>query len=70
MKRRIIMLNPNVDFAVYKKQTPTEEGFFGTYGGAFIPPQLVPEFEKISTGYKTICQSSKFINELRRIFCR
>ena len=59
------MLEKNVDFAVYTKTTPNEEGFFGSYGGSFIPPQLVGEFEKISTAYHTICKSSKFINELR-----
>ena len=61
------MLKQNVDFAVYKKNIPTEDGFFGSYGGAFIPPQLVSEFEKISAAYQTICKSSKFISELRRI---
>lgn len=61
------MLKGNVDFAVYTKQNPTQDGYFGTYGGAYIPPQLIPEFEKIATGYQTICKSSKFINELRRI---
>jgi tryptophan synthase beta chain len=61
------MLEKNVDFAVYTKTTPTSKGFFGTYGGAFIPPQLVEEFDKISTAYQTICKSSRFISELRRI---
>lgn len=61
------MLKANVDFAVYTKQNPTQEGYFGTYGGAYIPPRLVQEFEKIASAYQTICKSSKFINELRRI---
>ena len=61
------MLMKDVDFAVYRKNTPTQDGYFGTYGGAFIPPQLVKEFENIYTAYQTICQSSKFISELRRI---
>jgi tryptophan synthase beta chain len=61
------MLEKNVDFAVYTKVTPTKEGYFGKYGGAYIPPQLVAEFEKISTAYQAISKSSKFINELRRI---
>ena len=61
------MLKQDVDFAVYRKTTPNAEGYFGTYGGAYIPPQLVAEFERISTAYQTICQSSKFISELRRI---
>jgi tryptophan synthase beta chain len=61
------MLNKNVDFAVYAKTTPDKDGYFGTYGGAFIPPQLVDEFHNIFTAYQSICKSSRFINELRRI---
>ncbi len=61
------MLEKNVDFAVYTKTTPSKDGYFGKYGGAYIPPQLVDEFEKISTAYQAICKSSKFISELRRI---
>lgn len=61
------MLEKNVDFAVYTKTNPDANGFFGTYGGAFIPPQLVEEFKTITSAYQTICQSSKFISELRRI---
>ncbi|MGI6213777.1 MAG: tryptophan synthase subunit beta [Christensenellales bacterium] len=61
------MLEKNIDFAVYRKQVPDKDGYFGTYGGAYIPPQLVPAFKEIATAYATICQSSKFINELRRI---
>ena len=61
------MVLRDVDFTTYTKTTPTKEGFFGKYGGAFIPPQLVAEFERISSAYQTICKSSKFISELRRI---
>ena len=61
------MLKQNVDYAVYTKQYPNKDGFFGTYGGAFIPPQLIPAFKEITVAYQTICQSSKFVNELRRI---
>ncbi|MDD2374127.1 MAG: tryptophan synthase subunit beta [Eubacteriales bacterium] len=56
-----------VDFSVYRKNYPDKNGFFGNYGGAFIPPQLEDEFKNIYTAYETICQSSKFISELRRI---
>lgn len=61
------MLEKNVDFAVYTKTMPNKDGYFGTYGGAYIPPQLVEEFDRISTAYQAICKSSKFISELRRI---
>ncbi|NLW10594.1 MAG: tryptophan synthase subunit beta [Clostridiaceae bacterium] len=56
-----------MDFSVYRKNYPNKDGFFGKYGGSFIPPQLVDEFKNIYTAYETICQSSKFISELRRI---
>lgn len=61
------MLEKNVDFAVYTKSNPDKDGYFGKYGGAYIPDQLVEEFKNISAAYQTICKSSKFINELRRI---
>ena len=32
-----------------------------------MPPQLEPVFKEIDTAYKTICHSTKFISELRRI---
>jgi tryptophan synthase beta chain len=61
------MVQNKVDFSVYRKNYPDKNGFFGNYGGAFIPPQLEDEFKNIYTAYETICQSSKFISELRRI---
>lgn len=61
------MLERNVDFAVYSKTAPDKDGYFGTYGGAYIPPELVDEFQKIATAYQAISKSTRFINELRRI---
>lgn len=61
------MMKQDIDFSVYRKNYPDRNGFFGKYGGSFIPPQLVDEFKNIYTAYETICQSSKFISELRRI---
>ncbi len=29
----------------YLKTTPTRDGFFGDYGGAMLPPPLVPHFQ-------------------------
>ncbi len=56
-----------MDFSRYFREYPTEDGFFGPYGGAELPPQLVKAFEEINTAYQAICQSAHFINELRRI---
>lgn len=56
-----------MDYRAYLKNYPDNHGRFGPYGGAFLPPELTPAFEEISEAYQTICHSSQFINELRRI---
>ncbi len=56
-----------MDYRTYLKNYPDKEGRFGPYGGAYLPDELVPAFEEISDAYQTICHSSQFINELRRI---
>ncbi|MBP5314010.1 MAG: tryptophan synthase subunit beta [Eggerthellaceae bacterium] len=55
------------DFETYLQNYPNDEGFFGPYGGSFIPDQLQPAMKEITQAYQEICQSSQFINELRRI---
>lgn len=60
-------MKTEVNFNTYLKDYPNQEGFFGPYGGAYLPPQLVPAFEEINEAYQTICHSAQFINELRRI---
>jgi len=57
----------NIDFATYLKKYPTRDGFFGKYGGAYIPDELKKPFQEIDKAYQTICHSAQFINELRRI---
>ncbi len=56
-----------VDFETYLKRFPSEDGFFGIYGGSYIPEQLQPAFKEITEAYLTICKSARFIEELRRI---
>ena len=55
------------DFVNYQRFYPDKDGYFGEYGGAFLPPELIPAFQEINDAYLEICQSSQFINELRRI---
>ena len=57
----------SVDFSTYTKDYPNAEGRYGEYGGAYLPPELIPAFEEIDTAYKTICHSAQFVSELRRI---
>ncbi|PHO02342.1 tryptophan synthase subunit beta [Rhodobacteraceae bacterium 4F10] len=51
----------------YLKSHPTRDGFFGTYGGADLPPVLQPHFGEISKAYDTISRSAEFIRDLRYI---
>lgn len=51
----------------YFKTVPTKEGFFGEYGGSFIPPDLQIEMDKITDAYFSISKSHDFISELRSI---
>lgn len=60
-------MNKYRDFDNYLKEFPNEEGYFGEYGGAYLPPQLIPAFEEARNSYEAISQSAQFINELRRI---
>ena len=51
----------------YLKQSPNKEGFFGEFGGSFVPEVLQKEMDKITKAYYTISKSHDFINELRSI---
>ncbi len=57
----------NIDFDTYFKNYPDENGYFGKYGGSYIPENLQKAMEEINEAYFTICKSRKFIDELRRI---
>ena len=56
-----------VEFDTYFKQYPDEKGFYGKYGGSYIPAELQAAMDEITQAYFTICKSSKFVSELRRI---
>lgn len=56
-----------MDFSRYLKDYPDAEGRFGNYGGAYLPPELVPAFQDIAKAYWTVSRSSQFISELCRI---
>jgi tryptophan synthase beta chain len=47
---------------------PNEEGFFGNYGGQFIPPDLKQAMDDINIAYQEIRQTAEFQNELKELF--
>jgi tryptophan synthase beta chain len=51
----------------YLKDFPNKEGYFGEFGGAFLPPELEPHFAEIEQAYLRLMRSADFLNELRYI---
>ncbi len=51
----------------YLKSFPNHEGYFGDFGGAFLPPVLIPHFAEINKAYLEIGRSADFLNELKYI---
>ena len=53
------------------KAQPDADGFFGEgehqYGGAFLPPPLVPVMKEIDIEYNKIKKDTDFINELTEL---
>lgn len=44
---------------------PDNKGYFGEYGGSFIPPQLQLIIDEITEAYKKFCYDEKYQNELK-----
>lgn len=51
----------------YLKNTPDEKGYFGKYGGSYVPENLQIAIDEITHAYNTISTSAKFISDLRKI---
>ena len=56
-----------IDYDTYLKNYPNEKGYYGNYGGRYISDDLKNAMKEITDAYFTICKSSKFISELRKI---
>lgn len=51
----------------YLENMPDANGFFGKFGGSFIPPELEKPFEEIKKAYEELKNSPKFIEELKYV---
>ncbi|MDB1124587.1 tryptophan synthase subunit beta [Vibrio algarum] len=52
----------------FEHTLPNEEGYFGEYGGSFIPPQLETIMEEINQSYQNCRQDPNFQDELARLY--
>lgn len=53
---------------IFNCPLPDEKGYFGEYGGAFIPPQLQSIMDEITTSYEEIRQDPEFLEELTSLY--
>ncbi|MDD5053382.1 MAG: tryptophan synthase subunit beta [Sulfuricurvum sp.] len=53
--------------ASYLESHPDENGYFGKFGGSYIPPILEKPFSEITQAYQELKNSPEFINELKYV---
>ncbi len=53
---------------IFNSTLPDEKGYFGEYGGAFIPPQLQTIMDEITSSYEEIRQDPAFLHELASLY--
>ena len=49
------------------RDLPDSNGFFGQYGGSFVPPDLEGPLAEVRQAYDVVSRSHDFIEELRSI---
>ncbi len=48
-----------------REPVPDGRGYFGAYGGSFVPETLMPALEELTRAYFRYCQDGDFLRELR-----
>jgi len=56
-----------IDYNNYARHYPDSEGYFGKYGGKYLPGDLQEAFLEAEAAYQTISKTEKFISELAKI---
>jgi tryptophan synthase beta chain len=56
-----------VEQALFGRRDPDERGYFGEYGGRFVPETLVAPIEELTAGYFAARQDPAFQEELARL---
>jgi len=49
------------------RNLPNEEGFYGPYGGRFVPPVLEPVLDEVAKGFEEIKNDPSFLKEYRSL---
>ena len=65
MAEKATVHEAEAEHAAGRRAVPDEAGFFGKYGGQYLPPQLEAPFAEITKAYHEIENDAAFIAELR-----
>jgi tryptophan synthase beta chain len=61
------MTTATTDQTVFGRRDPDERGYFGEYGGRFVPETLVAPIEELTAGYLAARKDSAFQDELAKL---
>jgi tryptophan synthase beta chain len=61
------MTPQTTDRPVYGRRDPDSRGYFGAYGGRFVPETLVAPIEELTAGYLAARADAAFRAELDRL---
>ena len=53
---------------IFNCELPNEEGYFGEYGGSFIPPELQEIMDEVTKAYEEIREDPEFRAELAELY--
>lgn len=53
---------------IFDCHLPDDNGYFGEYGGSFIPPELQTIMDEISASYDAIRKDPEFLSELTDLY--
>ncbi|MBI4430874.1 MAG: tryptophan synthase subunit beta [Candidatus Omnitrophica bacterium] len=64
MLSSVLLLKSKGVTALPAKTVPDKKGYFGSYGGRFVPETLISALDRLTDAYKTVRRDSKFKREL------
>ena len=59
--------SPVISVPVFGKSDPDDRGYYGRYGGRYVPETLVAPLESLESAYRIARADQEFIDELQRL---
>lgn len=56
-----------IDYSTYEKDYPDKRGYYGHFGGSYLPKELLEAFAKVKDAYATLKKDPAFLSELKSI---